>query len=610
MQDMLRPTQWLLYPRALWSLLAATPLSATAALVGTSVELPPLPVDQPFTFVVLGDNRGDASGRQTPAFIELLHDVRETKPAFVFNTGDMIYGKTEQATPRDQWREYQEAISLLRVPTFHVPGNHDIWDDESARLYQELWRGVYYSFDYGPGRFIGLDTESVPGRLSPPQFEWLERELGRTRPRLVFVFLHRPLFPADGAIGSSLDAVPSERDKLHRLFVQHRDRIKGIFCGHEHSYHFEQRDGVPYYITGGAGANLYEPAELGGFHHFLLARVQGDKVQVELRKVGAPTTPLAAPVRIEPGRLLSGWEEGLSWYPWDYTVTAEINRSRASHGRSGLQLNFDLAQNAWPALALLKLPDWNLRDATAFTIDVYAPENLDGVLTAAASCEDSAKHEEPAMTLRGGWNKVLLRVPPQSVVEGKTNRLKGIAWTLTSDNHALRGSVVFDQFAVERRDASGNISREILDDWEAPQFWRVFDESVSAELTSEHVTQGKRAIKLEFESSSTDHAILLAELNPPWDLSSVGALSVDIYLSNAASQGSAVALGFRVKETDYTAPPIPLRTGSNKLKVDLNGGWLPSEIRGAVEQLRWTLTTTNKSLKGWAVFDNLRSLQH
>ena len=71
---------------------------------------------------------------------------------------------------------------------------------------------------------------------------------------------------------------------------------------------------------------------LGGFHHFLLVRAQGDKVAVEVKKVGAPTGPLRLPTNVAPGTLLESWEQGLVWYPWDYTVTAEITTDRASEG--------------------------------------------------------------------------------------------------------------------------------------------------------------------------------------------------------------------------------------------------------------------------------------
>jgi len=48
----------------------------------------------PFTFVVLGDNRGDESGRPPAVFLECLRAIDGEAPSFVLNTGDMINGYT------------------------------------------------------------------------------------------------------------------------------------------------------------------------------------------------------------------------------------------------------------------------------------------------------------------------------------------------------------------------------------------------------------------------------------------------------------------------------------------------------------------------------------
>src|SRR6185369_8671449 len=95
---------------------------------------------QPFTFAVFGDNRGDESGEQPPAFSQLLEAINHRNPAFVLDTGDMIYGHTrDEEQLREQWRIYTAAAKRLRPLLFHVPGNHDIWNSWSPRIYRELW---------------------------------------------------------------------------------------------------------------------------------------------------------------------------------------------------------------------------------------------------------------------------------------------------------------------------------------------------------------------------------------------------------------------------------------------------------------------------------------
>ena len=100
----------------------------------------------------------------------------------------------------------------------------------------------------------------------------------------------------DGHRGSSLDKYPADRDRLHALFVKYKDRIKGVYSGHEHVYSFQEKDGVPYYITGGAGAHLYAKPEAGGFHHCLIVRVTATDVKTEVRRFGEETgKPKPAP---------------------------------------------------------------------------------------------------------------------------------------------------------------------------------------------------------------------------------------------------------------------------------------------------------------------------
>jgi hypothetical protein len=145
----------------------------------------------------------------------------------------------------------------------------------------------------------------------------------------------------------------------------------------------------------------------------------------------------------------------------------------------------------------------------------------------------------------------------------------------------------------------------MLDNWERPLFWQAMDESVVAEPTSELTTNGKRAVKLQFDFAQSDQPMLLSQLNPPWDLTGVSALTVDVYRPDQVTNQVAVTLSLRAKETDFTGPATPLKRGWNTVNVDLNGAWLPPSVRGAAEQIRWSLASPNKAAKGWVAFDNM-----
>src|SRR5205814_1413071 len=81
---------------------AAAPASSVAAAAASATvwtpgngrlpQLAPIGRDAPFTFVVMGDNRGSARGRQPKVFLDILAGVRAAHPAFAVTTGDMING--------------------------------------------------------------------------------------------------------------------------------------------------------------------------------------------------------------------------------------------------------------------------------------------------------------------------------------------------------------------------------------------------------------------------------------------------------------------------------------------------------------------------------------
>lgn len=222
---------------------------------------------------------------------QLAADMAAQYPQFVLGTGDYIEGANDEATVREQYQGFFRALEPLqtrgRVPVALAPGNHDIRGSRTNQaIFRELFRGLYYSFDVGAYHFVILDTEEPgrEGRIAGAQRTWLKRDLAQNRhAALTFITLHRPLFPVDGHIGSSLDVNIPERDALHRLFVQ--EGVDCVFAGHEHLYHRQQRDGVDYIITGGAGAPLYAKPRAGGFYHYLLVTADEGAYQVRVRKL-------------------------------------------------------------------------------------------------------------------------------------------------------------------------------------------------------------------------------------------------------------------------------------------------------------------------------------
>jgi predicted phosphodiesterase len=235
-----------------------------------------------FSFAVIGDNRtGDDIYRK------VIGQVLERKPAFIVNTGDQI----EKPGNREMWANFWEMSKAVTVPYFFTVGNHDIHPEVagSEETYKEQvnlpGNELYYSFVAGNSLFIVLDSyiKGEDKRITGEQFKWLEQILASSKQKHKFVFVHHPLYPEAGKgkhHGNSLDRYKEERDRLQALFVKHK--VAMVFLGHEHLYLRKTVDGIPHIIAGGGGAPLYAKDEDGGFHHYVLVTVDGDKVSGEV----------------------------------------------------------------------------------------------------------------------------------------------------------------------------------------------------------------------------------------------------------------------------------------------------------------------------------------
>ena len=235
-----------------------------------------------FSFVVIGDNRsGD------DIYKKLVSMIVVRKPAFVVNTGDMI------ATPGDKrgWTKFWEMSKPITMPYFLVVGNHDAHPKVllSEKTYKEQvdlpGNELYYSFTAGNSLFIVLDSfiDDQEKRIMGEQLKWLEAILANSTQKHKFVFLHHPLYTDPGKghhSHDSIDKYPESRDGLAALFKKFG--VDAVFSGHEHYYEKRIVDGITYVITGGGGAPMYDKESNGGFNHFVLVTVDGDKVSAEV----------------------------------------------------------------------------------------------------------------------------------------------------------------------------------------------------------------------------------------------------------------------------------------------------------------------------------------
>jgi len=122
--------------------------------------------------------------------------------------------------------------------------------------------------------------------MSQAQLRWLEAELQKSQNyKTRLVFCHIPLYdPRDGDKPHSLK--PGEAAKLSALFKKYK--VTHVFAGHIHSYYAGDWEGLPYTISGGAGAPLAGTDPQHYFYHYLKVSLQGDRVQIQVAPLAEP----------------------------------------------------------------------------------------------------------------------------------------------------------------------------------------------------------------------------------------------------------------------------------------------------------------------------------
>jgi Icc protein len=222
--------------------------------------LPPAPADGAFSFVVMGDNRGNYE-----VLRELIQMANRRKPAFMINTGDLV--------AEGKYSEYLRFLAVVKQshsPFFMVVGNHDVGGN-GRLLFQQIFGDENYSFDYGGCRFIALDN--ADGSFPDERLAWLDQQLAT--PLRKMLFLHKP--PAVGNWAHAFDASPWTNNAGRFTDLVSRRGVDRVFLGHIHAYEEKVIGGVRYVVTGGAGAPL-DPAPHAYFH-FVLVNVSPNGVQ-------------------------------------------------------------------------------------------------------------------------------------------------------------------------------------------------------------------------------------------------------------------------------------------------------------------------------------------
>lgn len=242
--------------------------------------------DGSFRFVIMGDSRPILPNiDQAPQFKQILWETDLIGPELGFHVGDLVFGyMSHEGELARQYQDLKRVIDPVETPMHYAIGNHEIGSSGGEKEYKETVGELYYSFDFEGSHFIIMNTDwgdkGDTGTLGAEQLAWLEKDLKNNKgAKNIFAFMHKPMFDRPTGPGSSWNDL-AMRDKVHKMFLDNGN-VRGVFSGHIHVYRKFVRDGIPHYITGGAGAESDNP-DHEGFFHYLLAEVDGTTMNIKV----------------------------------------------------------------------------------------------------------------------------------------------------------------------------------------------------------------------------------------------------------------------------------------------------------------------------------------
>ncbi len=270
-----------------------------------------------FQFAILADNAGSGRRGVFPAAVEMANLLH---PEFVACLGDLVEGymssshvMADEDTYRAWWKEVDGYLEKLEMPFFFLPGNHDLNNPASVKVWKERFGGTrqYYHFIYKNVLFLMINTEDPPKdtnklreedpeqailidnayaavkqaiaarepiekilelltpieefcgtiHISDDQIEYF-KEVLEANPdvRWTFCFMHSPAWRT----ASGFEQDPGNFAKIEALLS---DRPYTVFAAHTHLYNYTLRDGRDYITTAMSGA--MNVPRLGAIDHLV-----------------------------------------------------------------------------------------------------------------------------------------------------------------------------------------------------------------------------------------------------------------------------------------------------------------------------------------------------
>jgi 3',5'-cyclic AMP phosphodiesterase CpdA len=239
-----------------------------------------------------------------------MEAINASDAEFAICGGDHVFDALKVHKDRilEQYELYAEAEKTLRMPVWHVLGNHDVAGLETGMSSHDvifgkaLFRQVfntptYYSFQHKGVNFIVLDSIMIKGRDWEPaiditQAAWLERVLIGTKGTPSIVISHVPLATSMASYGPGSNSKVYE-PVLNASYIipmlEYYDVI-ALLQGHTHISETVHRMGI-HYVTGGAVCgNWWKGAQFGDREGVTFVTVDNGSVTTNYVPTGFQST--------------------------------------------------------------------------------------------------------------------------------------------------------------------------------------------------------------------------------------------------------------------------------------------------------------------------------
>lgn len=231
-----------------------------------------------FTFVFLGDSRNTASNpinkKVLDDILDQINKLPET-PAFVLQGGDLAYQGT--VSNLKQFRgiiEHHPLVRKKKVPFFALPGNHEVYLPNnqyqfSLRNFREIIGSTRFVISIPKFKFNVLGMNNVTSLkpdgtkirygFSNNALNFMDAQIHKNKYGRTAIAFHTP--PNFGCWADhGMDQKQTDRF-LKNVVDHHTNQIPLVLVNHIHAYSFKKKDGVPYILSGGAGAPLVSKEE-------------------------------------------------------------------------------------------------------------------------------------------------------------------------------------------------------------------------------------------------------------------------------------------------------------------------------------------------------------